>query len=153
MISIFGIISIVVALFSVAIIVLHNRLMAKRTPVDSYFTQLETLVRDRIEHLCHASTPDAELHTLCIQYVDMDIESMIRALPDIEHAHEANLQASDDAIPAIHETIIETINETIEALNQAINEYNSLITGNILMRLMAQALALTVLANYPPIRP
>jgi len=139
MISIFGVVSVIIAVVSVAIIVLHNRLMLKRTPVDAYFTALEDLIRDKIEDLYHTSPPESELRDLCSLYVDLDLDSMLKALPEISRACESglecNISGSDESAKAIQ--------ETTEALNLSIQEYNALITGSIPMKLMAQMLTLT----------
>ena len=137
MISIFGIVSVVIALISVAIIVLHNRVMAKRTPVDTYLAELEDMLRDRIENLYHASHPDSELRDLCGQCVDLDLSNMLKALPDIDRACAAGSHIDEHAHP-------QGMGETIKALNQAIEEYNRFITGNLPVVLMAQALGLKV---------
>jgi len=136
MISIFGIISVVIAVVSVTIIVLHNRLMLKRAPVDTYFTSLEDLIRERIENLYSQSHPDSELRAICAISVDFNLNGMIEALPDIDMASEKE-RAIDD------KESCQIIRETTEALNQAIEGYNRLITGSLPMKLMAQILALT----------
>jgi len=134
MVSIFGVISIIIAVVCISIIVLHNRFMLKRTPVDNYFTALEDLIREKLEGLYHSSAPESKLRDLCSLYVDLDLDSMLKALPEISKACEPDIQ-DDESAKAIH--------ETAEALNQAIQDYNKLITGNIIMKLMAQALTLT----------
>jgi len=137
MISIFGIISVIIALISVTVIVLHNRLMLKRSPVDSYLAELEDLVREKIESLYHESRPDSELRALCAQCIDLDLNGMMEALPEIEVAQAEELSPDEN-------TGNHTISETVEALNQSIHKYNRLITGSSPMRLMARVLALTL---------
>jgi len=133
MISVFGVVSVAVALISVAVIVLHNRVMSKRAPVDMYFAQLEVLLRDRIEMLYHASPPDSELRHLCNQSIDLDVNSIIKALPDIDRATAVELH--------IHEQEnIQAIKESTEALNQAIEEYNRFIVSSFPIILMARVL-------------
>jgi len=136
MISIFGIISIVVALLSVAVIILHNRVMAKRTPVDTYLADLENLIRERLNNLYNESHPGTELQALCGQYMDLDLNSMIKALPDIDRACEDEPDINE------HEITL-SISKTTETLNQAIEAYNSFITGSLPVKLMAFALTLT----------
>ena len=136
MISIFGIVSVVVALVSIAIIVLHNRVMIKRAPVDSYIVALEDLIRGRLESLYESSPHGSELQALCIQYMDLDLNSMVKALPEIDRAYEGDMYIDEHAIN-------QAINETAQDLNQAIQEYNRFITGSLPVSLMAQVLALT----------
>ena len=134
MISIFGVVSVITAVTSITIIVLHNRLMLKRTPVDTYAAALEDLIRERIEGLYHTSPPESELHDLCSLYVDLGLNDMIMALPEIDRACESSLLDDESA---------SAIQETTEALNQAIQDYNNLITNNLPMKLLAQVLTLT----------
>ena len=153
MISIFGIISVLVAFFSIAAIVLHNRVMSKRTPVDTYLTQLEDLLRDRLVALYHLSPHDSELHDLCDQYMDLDLSAIAGALPDIHRASKADLhinapeeweaQESSDRLETLAQNA-EAIQETAAALNQAIQVYNGFITGRPPMAAMAYILGLTV---------
>ena len=135
MISAFGIISIAIALASVTIIVLHNRLMLRRTPVDSYMAALEELLRESLERLFNASPPGSDLQNLCGNCMDLGLNDIIQALPDISRACTPGLCDEQEKLHAIR--------ETAEALNQAIRDYNSLITGSLPMKLMAQALSLT----------
>jgi len=136
MISVFGIISVAIAIISIVIILLHNRLMLKRSPIDTYLTMLEDIIRERIENLHCNSHPDSELQALCAISMDLDLSGMVEALPDIDRALDEEHAIDDNESR-------KTIHETIEALNQAIEEYNRLITGSLPMKLMAQALALT----------
>ena len=136
MISIFGIVSVVVALISVAIIVLHNQVMSKRTPVDTHLEALEDLLRQYVEELYHTCHPDSELFDLCSQCVDLDFDSIVKALPDISRASEIDLYIDG------HENI-QAIQDTAEALNLAIEEYNNFITGRLPGKLMALVLGLT----------
>ena len=162
MISLFGVISVVIALISVAVIMLHNQVMRKRTPVDTYIDALEALLRKRVEALYHASHPDSELHALCAECVDLDFDSIVKALPDIdrafaEEAEYLNLDESEwnesqpptmdiDATDLSKNT--QAIQETTEALNQAIEVYNSFITGRLPVVLMALTLGLTTEEYY-----
>ena len=132
MISIFGIVSVAVALTSVVILALHNRVMSKRAPVDEYFAALEALLRDKIEDLYQASQPDSRLHSLCGQYIDLDLNEIIKALPEIDRANFAEIIIEEQAI-----------HEAANALNQAIEAYNRFITGSLPVVLMAHILALT----------
>jgi len=141
MISVFGIVSVAVALISVVIIILHNRVMSKRTPVDTYLTELEDLLREKIEILYHASLPGTELQVLCNQCIDLDLSSIINAMPDIDRASMADLHEYE------HESN-RAIQETTEALNQAIKAYNSFITGSLPVVLMSRILALTTEEFY-----
>jgi len=135
MISIFGIVSVAVALICVAIIVLHNRVMNKRTPVDEHLAALEDLLREKIENLYNTSHADSELRVLCGQCVDLDLNSMLKALPDIDIVAD-DLQTNDYEAN-------QKIQETIAGLNQVIDEYNRFIIRNLPVNLMAQALGLT----------
>jgi len=137
MISIFGIISVVVAIISVAVIVLHNRVLNKRAPVDAYFSELEDLLRGRIEALLHAGPPDSELRRLCSHAVDLELSDMIKALPDIDRAC-LDLHIEDEP------ENIQTVQDTIIALNQSIEVYNRFIAGSLPVVLMARVLALTI---------
>jgi len=137
MISIFGIASVVVALASLAVILLHNRIMNKRAPVDAYFAELDDLLRDRIENLYHSSSPDTKLHDLCSQYMDSSLSDMITALTEIDRAVAAELHTEE------HETA-QTIYEAIAVLNQSIDEYNRYIAGSLPVALMAQVLGLAM---------
>jgi len=146
MISVFGIISVAVAVVSVVSIMLHNRVMKMRAPVDAYLAALEDLLRERIDTLLRESFADSELRRLCGNAVDLELNEMIKALPDIDRA------ASLDMHTAEQENAI-AIRETTEALNQAIEEYNRYITGSLPVVLMAQALGLEtedILRHYAP---
>ena len=150
MISMFGIISVVVALISIAIIVLHNRVMIKRAPVDTYSAALEDLLRQRIEVLIHACRIDTELYALCHKCVDLDLYAMAEALPDIDRACVMDLHEEDDDTeeyaPVDWEWLTDNsqaIEENAAALNQAIEEYNNLVTGSIAGRMMALILGMT----------
>ena len=139
MISIFGIVSILIALLSIAAIVLHNQVMNKRAPVDTYLAELEDLLRDRIEILYHTSSQHTELHVLCDQYIDLDMPAMLKALPYIHRAaYDADLHTSTTITQNA-----EVIQETTAALNQAIEAYNGFITGRPPMAAMAFILGLT----------
>ena len=135
MISIFGVISVVIAILSVATIVLHNRVMGKRTPVDTHLAALEDLLRERIEILYQTSYPDSELYTLCTQCIDLDFNDIIKALPHID-------RASFDC-EEVHTDNAKAISETTAALNHAIEEYNKYITGRFPAVFMASILGLT----------
>ena len=165
MISIFGIVSIAIALISVAAIVLHNRVMGKRAPVDAHLTQLEDLLRDRMEMLYRYSRPGTQLYELCEQYIDLDLESILKALPDIGRAFDeawdtGNLiiteplddepepQQDDYVTMAGLESNAHAIQETTAALNQAIKNYNSFITDRPPEALMAKVLGLTTEEPY-----
>ena len=160
MISIFGIISIMIVMISVAAMVIHNRVMKKRTPVDTHLAELEDLVRDRVEMLYRCSRPGSELRALCDQYIDLDFESIQKALPDIGMAFDDAWEAGnlitdapfkeDSASAADHNITIATldnnaqaIQETTAALNQAIDSYNDFITNRPHDILMAHVLGLT----------
>lgn len=127
--------SVAVALICVAIIVLHNRVMNKRTPVDEHLAALEDLLREKIENLYNTSHADSELRVLCGQCVDLDLNSMLKALPDIDIVAD-DLQTNDYEAN-------QKIQETIAGLNQVIDEYNRFIIRNLPVNLMAQALGLT----------
>jgi len=158
MISIFGIVSIVIALISVVAIVLHNRVMNKRTPVDTYLEELEVLLRDRVEMLHGSAAPGSRLRSLCDQCTYLDFESILEALPDVNEALDDAKEAGDliisgsfkdDFEAAAAENITFTaidenaqkIQETITALNQSIENYNSFIASRLGV-LMAQILGL-----------
>ena len=162
MISIFGIISITVAILSIAAIVLHNRVMGKRAPVDTYLAKLEELAHDRIEMLYQYSRPGSELRELCDEYIDQDLESILKALPEIDRAFDDEKEAGNLVIsePLVEddpdtdadeyvtmaglESNANAIRETTVALNQAIEIYNDYITTRPLEKLMAMVLGLSV---------
>ena len=160
MISVFGIVSVVVALLSVAAIILHNRIMRKRTPVDTHFAELEELLRIRVEMLHDISTPGSSLQGLCDECVTLDVGSMLNALPYINTAFDCEKEAempshdespeedeeedfaSADITVATLEENTEAINAATEALNQAINDYNSYIASSRPVTIMALILGL-----------
>ena len=136
MISIFGIASISVAVASVVFIMLHNRVINKRAPVDAGFAALEDLLRGRIEALLSTSEPGSGIHQLCGDVVDMELHEMIKALPEIDRAVELELHIDDDGNMA-------EIYEAIVALNLVVEEYNRYITGSLPVVFMAQILGIT----------
>ena len=139
MISMFGIVSIVIVLVSAAAIVLHNRIMKKRAPVDMYLEELEEQLRKRVEMLYHASPRDSDLYSLCDQCIDLDLSGLLNAMPDIDTALEDYPPTSDDEISALEENT-QAIQSTEQALNQAIESYNDFITRPIAGRFMALVL-------------
>ena len=161
MISIFGIVSMITVLVSVAAIVLHNRIMGKRAPIDTQLAALEDLLRNRVEMLYHYSRPGTELHALCDLYMDLDLESILQALPDIGRAFDDAIEAGnliirepldDNPTPtsdnyvtmAKLEDNAQAIQEATITINQAIKSYNNFITSRPLEMLMARILGLTV---------
>ena len=158
--SIFGFVSVLIAVISVAAIVLHNRVMGKRAPVDTHLARLEDLLRDRVEMIYRYSRPGSELRGLCDEYIDLDFESIIKTLPDIGRAFEDEKEAGnliisepldDDLDPEADDYVTmaglesnaQAIIETTTTLNQAIESYNSFITGRPQEILMARVLGLT----------
>jgi len=137
--SIFGLISLFVALVSVSVIVVHSRIMRKRAPVDIHFATLEELLRVRIELLYNASPQDSELNEICATCVDLDYDTIVSVLPSIK----ANME--DEPPTEDMEANTTDINSTIEALNTAIETYNEAITKKSSAALMAMALGLETL--------
>ena len=161
MISMFGIISIAVALVSILAIVLHNRVMKRRTAVDYLTEELETLLRDRLGMLHRYSRPGTQLRELCDVYMDLELESILFALPEITAAFEDAKEAGSLVISepleeepeqpeasyvsmARLESNADAIFEKTEALNQAIEVYNAFITHRLPEGLMARVLGLEV---------
>jgi len=137
--SIFGLISLFIALVSVSVIVVHSRVMRKRAPVDIHFAALEELLRARIEMLYDTSPPDSQLNEICATCVDLDYDTMVGALPSIT----ANME--DEPPSEDIEANSTEIQTTIEALNAAIETYNEAITKKPSAALMAMALGLKTL--------
>jgi len=165
MISIFGIISIAIAVLSVVAIVLHNRVMGKRTPVDTLSAELESLLRDRVEMLHQYSRPGSELRELCDMCIDLDLESMLKALPEIGRAFDDEREAGNLIISEPLEEYPEAamdnyvsmakldnntqaIQEATLSLNQAIDAYNDFITNRFPAVFMAQILGLNTEEPY-----
>ena len=141
MISIFGITSIFIAIISIAVIILHNRIMKRRTPVDIYMAELEELVRQRMEMLYKISTPGTDLNQLCANYIDLDFNAILDVLPDINDAFNISEEKHTTDTTALDENA-DIINKTTDTLNQAIKYYNDYISKSPTEIAMAKILGL-----------
>jgi len=141
--SVFGFVSLFIVVISVAVIILHYRLMRKRAPVDVHFDQLEELLRQWIENLYHISPVGSGLYNLCDQYIDLEFSDILSAMPEIHDFCEQEQQDSS--------TNIATINDTISALNRAISEYNAFIAKTPATVLMAHILGLKTMEPIEPL--
>jgi len=141
MISIFGITSIFIVIVSVAVIILHNRIMKRRTPVDTYLAELEELIRQRMEMLYSIAIPGSELHELCTHYIDLDFNSLLHAYPDITNAYD-HAEEKYSTTPTALEENAEAMHTTTQALNKAIETYNNYITKSPTEAAMAKILGL-----------
>ena len=122
MISIFGIVSFVVAAICIIVILQQGRVMRRRAPVDQGLRDLEVLVRQRLELIQSLALPDTELYVLIEQCIDKDLDTILESIPDIEAAidiHSDELTANTD-----------TLSTTISTLNSSIDSYNNYITTN-----------------------
>ena len=145
MISLFGGISIAVAAVSVSVILLHNRVMKRRAPVDYYLYELEEALRQRADMLYDISAPDTELRKLLDIYIDQDFARLMLAMPDIESALTAEtLPPEADAAQDVLDKTARAVEENMAALNKAIEAYNVFITTRPIEGLMAKVLGLTV---------
>ena len=142
--SAFGFVSIFIAVLSIAAIVLHYRVMRKRSPVDNALAQLEDLLRQRVEAILDTSDEDTELFALCSQVVDMDYAALFGAVPDIENALWETIEAGEHVPMDVLSENAHAIQAGTEALNQAIVEYNHIITAKPSGVLMALILGLAV---------
>ncbi|MCL2360332.1 MAG: hypothetical protein FWC73_00800 [Defluviitaleaceae bacterium] len=131
--SIFGFVSLFIVVLSVAIIVLHYRVMKRRAPVDTYFTELENLLRQRIE-LLYAINP-VELSDLYDQSITIELSSLLAAIAEIDVEHKS-LEENSAAI-----------DETRESLSKAIGDYNTFIAAKPHTILMAKILGLAVIED------
>jgi len=86
MISVFGVVSFVVAAICIIVIFQQSRVMTRRTPVDQGLSDLEALVRQRLELLYTLSPPDTELFFLVDQCIDKDFDTILNSMPLIEEA-------------------------------------------------------------------
>ena len=142
MISALGIASLAVLLFCVGALILHFRVMQKKSRVEGHFADLDNLLRDRLElvmDLCADSTPgEVELAALCESYVDGDVRDIIKALPKLRKAIDSfeEIFASDEYI---HNT--GALEDAAQDYNAALDTYNGFI-ANYPGKLMAQALGL-----------
>jgi len=129
--SAFGFISLFVVVLCIAIIILHYRIMKKRAPVDVHFSELEELLRERVEIL-YKINPTG-LYELYNQSATLDLEGLLNTLASFEVEHDS-LTDNTEAITKIK-----------EALAQAISDYNSFITANPHTSLMAKILGLEII--------
>jgi len=137
--SLFGFVSLFIVVISIAAIVLHNRVMKRRAPVDVHLEELEELLRRRVEILYTLSQVDTKLRDLCIQCVDLDFETIANSIADINEAY--NQEQSSDS--QCLEENWQKINDTTTALNNAIEAYNTFISKNPSGATMAQILGIT----------
>jgi len=138
--SLFGFISLFIVVVSVAVIILHYRLMKRRAPVDVHFGQLEELLRHWLENLYQESPEGSELYYLCGQCIDLELNGLLSAAPQIVEAY--NHAAYSETEPQDQNAEIAAIRETIKALNLSIAAYNAFITKSPAAALMALVLGL-----------
>ena len=140
--SFIGVISIPIVLVSVAALMLHARVMRKRAPVDIYMAELEDQLRERLEMIYAISTPESMLHELCNGCIDLEFTHILKSMPDINDALEAERGFHESQ--AVHEldSNAETIRTTNQNLNQAVDEYNNFIQARLHDVLMARVLGL-----------
>jgi len=145
--SIFGFVSLFIVVVSVAVIVLHYRLMRRRAPVDFHFDRLEELLRQWIEDIYIISPAESDLHSLCDYSIDLESSDLLSIIPEINDAFTQTQgdrvrQANPQDEPQPPDQIKANINHTINALNQAIAEFNIFITKHPPAILMAKVLGL-----------
>jgi len=161
MVSLFGFVSLFIALVCISAIVVHYRIMRRRAPVDLLILELENLFRTRIEILYNLSTPHSLLRNLCDQYIDTNLASLLDALPDIieayentsdteevflEDGEEESSQINNEDYEAYTKALEENYNTTedaIASLNKKIEDYNNFITKGVSNILMAKVLGLS----------
>jgi len=97
--SIFGFMSLFVVVASVAVLVLHYRLMRRRAPVDVHFAHLEEQLRQWTENLYSISPAGSDLRILCDRCIDMDFAGLLLTAPEI---YEAFNQASEAGILRVY---------------------------------------------------
>ena len=141
MISVFGVTSIFIVMVSVTVIILHNRIMKRRTPVDIYVAELEDLIRKRMEMLYEISIPGTKLHELCTYYIDLDFDTILNGLPEITHAYTHADERYETAPTALDENTT-TIQQTTNSLNHAVKDYNDFITKSPTEVMLAKILGL-----------
>jgi len=129
--SLFGFLSLFIALLCVAIIILYHRIMSRRTPVDMYFAQLEDLLRDKAE-LLYKLDP-TKYGDLYDKSLVLSIEDLLSALHDINEEHESLAENAS------------TLIKTKESLLKAVDDYNAFITSNPHTILMSKILGIEVI--------
>ena len=160
MVSLFGFVSLFIALVCISAIVVHYRIMRRRAPVDLLIAELESLFRTRLEILYNLSAPQSLLRSLCDQYIDMDLSSLLDALPEIveafenssdsgevflEDAKEESIKADSEDCARMEalEANYKAVEDAIVALNKKIENYNNFITKGVSNILMAKVLGLS----------
>ena len=141
MVSIFGVASIMVVIVSIVVIILHNRIMKRRAPVDIMFDELEELMRQRLEMMYEISVPGSELHELCHYYIDLDFDTVLSVYADICEAYD-NAEERYEVAPTAMDENWAGIRLSTETLNKAIQEYNAFITKSPSEMMMARVLGL-----------
>ena len=143
MISALGVVSLTIVLFCVGALILHFRVMQKKSLVDDQFAILDNSLRDRLElmmDLCVGSTPDEnELIALCESYVDGDVKDIIKALPKLRKAS-AGLQEMFES-NEYYLSNTAALEDTVQNYNAALSVYNVFI-AQFPGKLMAQTLGL-----------
>jgi len=105
--------------------------MKKRAPVDLLFSELEDLLRARIE-LLYAINPTG-LYELYDESLVLELDGLLCALSTFEIDHDSLAENT------------ESINKNKENLAKAIDDYNNFITAKPHTTLMAKILGLQII--------
>ena len=140
--SFIGVISIPIVLVSVAVLVLHARVMRRRAPVDAYMAELEDQLRERLEIIYTIGPQNTVLHELCAGCIDLEFTDILKSMPDINYTLEAEIQSHESATVDELDSSTEIIHTTTQNLNHAIDEYNNFIQNRLPDVLMARVLGL-----------
>jgi len=140
--------------------------MKRRTPVDLYKIELEELLRHQLEMLYFVSPIGTALHDLCNECIDLELDGILKSMPDITSAQEAALNAGELKISnpykssienepesakdiAIEGISINTLDDSAQAIStsaqsliQALEAYNGFITRSYTEVLMAKMLGM-----------
>ena len=125
MISTFGIISFIVVLVCVNALVLHFKVMKRRTSVDENFVVLDNLLREQLEILyasAEAVSEAASVREMCEALAERDTHKLFRALPNLKkeadiffHTEElSEISSETEQAVANYNAATETYNEFIE---------------------------------------
>ena len=139
MISIFGAISLVVLVVCVAALVLHFRVLKKRSQIDDAMSRFDELLRDRLEmyiDLAEDIPGDfEEIENLCESYVFAETRQIIKSWAKIERAvaplktakdkKEALTQMNREETRQLEEPSLQSkLSENAKEIDAMVRDYN-----------------------------
>jgi len=127
-ITLFGLISIIVLLFSVAALVIHFRILQLRGNADDSFIQVETLIRKQVDlfyDIGAAHKTGSSLCDLCEEADELHAKEVFASLPSIEKELE-NLKIEADEQAPLKENMHELM-RSAEEYNKHTEKYNTFI--------------------------